>query len=412
MISEKYMKPVQREKKTIFIASSINEWGGSEELWSKAAPYLLDQGYHVIACRGYVDIWHPKTVSLMQQGVEFLTTHSLPRKPVVQRLYQKAIRKTKRLLGLKTKPRPVDKFKFDQPVEVLTFNKSIFISHLKAYDTKLVLVSQGGNFDGMVYAQACMESGVPYVIVSHKAIDFYWPPVDYRGGMREVWAGAAGCYFVSAHTQRLTEEQFGIRLAHSKVVFNPVKSRKLIPYPDTDNFFELCCIGRLDIVEKGQDILIRALSREKWKKRPVSVSIVGTGPDEELLKDLAKLLGAGNVFFRGQISDTYEVWKKAHALVLPSRTEGLPLVIVEAMMAGRPVITTDAGGNKEFLEEGVTGFIGYANDVSFEETLERAWQMRTAWKDMGARAASSIRQRVPELPERDFANLLTSHIEA
>ncbi len=405
------MKPEGNKKKTIFIASSIHEWGGSEELWSKTVPYLQERGYHVVACRSYIENWHPKTASLIQQGVEFLTTHSFPSKPLIERLYKKVINKVKKLFGIKTRPRPIDKFKFDRQAEVMTFNKSTFIKHLKAYDTKLVLVSQGGNFDGMIYAQACLESNIPYVIVSHKAVDFYWPPSDYREGMREVWAHAAGCYFVSEHNKRLTEEQFGIRLPDSKVIFNPVKPTQHIPYPDTKDVFQLCCIGRLFILEKGQDLLIRALSQEKWKNRPVKVSIIGSGPDERTLKDLVKLLGATNVSLVGQVSDIYEVWKHSHALVLPSRTEGLPLVIVEAMMAGRPVITTDVGGNKEFLEEGVTGFVGYASDVPFEETLERAWQQRERWKDMGERAAVSIRKRIPELPERIFADLLESHID-
>src|SRR3546814_14979498 len=101
-------------------------------------------------------------------------------------------------------------------------------------------------------------------------------------------------------------------------------------------------------------MLIRLLSQPKWRSRPVIVNFVGTGPDETVLKELAQLLGVNNINFHGHIDNVYELWSRSHALVLPSRTEGLPLVIVEAMMAGRPVITTDVGGNKEFLEEGVT----------------------------------------------------------
>src|SRR3546814_16041794 len=115
---------------------------------------------------------------------------------------------------------------------------------------------------------------------------------------------------------------------------------------------------------------IRLLIQPKGRSRPVIVDFVGTGPDETVLKELAQLLGVNNINFHGHIDNVYELWSRSHALVLPSRTEGLPLVIVEAMMAGRPVITTDVGGNKEIWEEGVTAFIGHANDVLLQETME------------------------------------------
>lgn len=390
-----------RRKDTIFIASSILiPWGGCEDLWSQSVPILQQQGYHIAVFKLQIHEDHPKIAKHIQEGVEFFATQ--PRRRLVARVYRKTRRKVRQLLGLdKVSP----SFGFGHTEEAITFAK-----YLRRYPVKLVLISQGTNFDGLGYAYVCMQLGIPYVIVSHKAIDFYWPYVEYREGMRQVLTHAKACYFVSEHNKRLTEEQFGVRLPGSKVVFNPVKPTKHIPYPDTDGVFHLVCIGRLFIVEKGQDMLVRAFSQEKWKNRPIKVSIVGSGPDEHVLRELVELLNASNVSFYGEVGDIYEVWRHAHALVLPSRTEGLPLVIVEAMMAGRPVITTDVGGNKEFLEEGVTGFVGDASDLSFEQTLERAWQRRDAWKTMGDQAALAIRKIVPDSPERIFSDLLQSHI--
>lgn len=401
---------IKGDKKTIFIASSISEWGGSEELWSKTVPHLQAKGYHIVVYRPRVESWNPKTAHLIQQGVEFFATHSLPKKSLIVRAYKKIIGKIKQLSGVTMAHRPFDEYKFDQPVEVMFFDKKRFIRHLRTYKPKLVLVSQGGNFDGLVYAQACLERGIPYVIVSHKAIDFYWPRPLYRKGMRTVLANARQCFFVSQHNKRLTEEQFGIRLPNSQVVFNPIKPTEYIPYPDTKGMLQLCCIGRLHLTEKGQDILVRVLSQEKWKNRPLKVVIAGAGPDDRVLKEMVELLGATQIAFLGSVDDVCEVWKHSHALVLPSRSEGLPLVIVEAMMAGRMIITTDAGGNKELLQEGVTGFTGYPNEVSLDETLERAWQQSARWEEMGKQAAASIRANVPQSPVRYFADLLEKYI--
>jgi glycosyltransferase involved in cell wall biosynthesis len=57
------------------------------------------------------------------------------------------------------------------------------------------------------------------------------------------------------------------------------------------------------------------------------------------------------------------------------------------MMYGRPVVTTDVGGNREVLEEGVTGWIAEAaTPASFDAALERAWNLRLNWAEMGVKA--------------------------
>lgn len=387
-------------KGTIVVATAIMDaWGGSEELWSKTASVLQQDGYSIVLCKHRVDADHPKIARHIKEGVQPITTS--PRKPFLVRLYWKIVLKLFRIFRINPNK--------GKPGFALSYDAITFKSYLKKNPPKLVLISQGINFDGLGYAYACMDLGIPYTIVSHKAVDFYWPPTYYRNDMREVLLRAQRCFFVSQHNMRLTEEQFGVRFDNGEVVFNPVKPTEYIPYPENSDVFRLCCIGRLFALEKGQDMLLRVLSQDKWKNRPIHVSIIGSGPDEEVLKEMATLLDTPNVSFAGQVHNVYDLWAHSHALIMPSRTEGLPLVIVEAMMAGRPVITTDVGGNKEFLEEGVTGFIGYAHDESLDETLERAWQNRARWKEMGERATVAIRKTVPACPERIFADKLISY---
>lgn len=58
-----------------------------------------------------------------------------------------------------------------------------------------------------------------------------------------------------------------------------------------------------------------------------------------------------NVAFLGHVENVEDVWAKHNALLLPSRFEGMPLVVVEAMLCGRPCIATDVGGNSELIQE-------------------------------------------------------------
>jgi glycosyltransferase involved in cell wall biosynthesis len=81
---------------------------------------------------------------------------------------------------------------------------------------------------------------------------------------------------------------------------------------------------------------------------------------EDSLKRLSNRLGlSGRVSF-AVVSRIEDIWASHQVLVMPSRVEGPPLVIVEAMLCGRPVVATDVAGNSEVVEDGVTGFLANA----------------------------------------------------
>ena len=122
------------------------------------------------------------------------------------------------------------------------------------------------------------------------------------------------------------------------------------------------------------------------------------------LPALANMLGLCRVDFRGFTDDVERVWAEHHALVLPSRHEGMPLAVVEAMLCGRVCIVTDVAGNTEFIEDGVTGFVAPAPTAPLvREVLERAWDRRGEWRQIGAAAARAVRERVPPDPVGCFA---------
>jgi glycosyltransferase involved in cell wall biosynthesis len=122
------------------------------------------------------------------------------------------------------------------------------------------------------------------------------------------------------------------------------------------------------------------------------------------LERLAQRLGlSGRVVFAGQ-SAIAEIWASNHVLVMPSRREGLPLAMVEAMLCGRPVVATDVAGHSEILEDGVTGFLADAPTVnSMANALERFWIRRADAVEIGAAAAKKIRELRPPDPVRIFS---------
>jgi glycosyltransferase involved in cell wall biosynthesis len=380
--------------KTIAILTNIrDDWGGSEELWARSIPYLQELGYRTAVLKAGINYRHPEFIRLAANGtdlIDFKAESSLAEKTT-----SFIFKKTGRFLGKDVATG------FTAEMPVLRFKKQ-----LHRLKPAFAIISQGINFDGLGYAHACLELKIPYVLIAQKAVDFYWPAPSDRPLMARIYQQAAASFFVSQHNLTLTEEQLGVRFKNSSVVFNPVKIKHVIPYPSTHEGFRLACVGRLFILDKGQDILIRVLSRQKWQKRPLTVSFIGSGIDEQGLRDMAALLRVKNIEFAGPQDDMEKVWAQFHGYVGPSRSEGLPLSMVEAMAAGRPVIVSRAGGNTELMEEPVTGFSGEANETAFDEALERAWQRRDQWEQIGIAAAESIRRKVPQLPEKEFVNTI------
>lgn len=123
-------------------------------------------------------------------------------------------------------------------------------------------------------------------------------------------------------------------------------------------------LGRLQVEDKGLDLLLLALAR-LGAASAIRLEIAG-GPREkiEILEARAAELGLSNrVQFLGEVADAAAVLARWDLLVLPSRREGFGLVLVEAMAAGRPVVASRAGGIPEVVEDGVTGLLVPTEDV-------------------------------------------------
>lgn len=113
--------------------------------------------------------------------------------------------------------------------------------------------------------------------------------------------------------------------------------------------------GRLSF-EKGFDVLLDAIAQLRDEGVTVDVLIAGDGPEDRRLRTQSEALGLQkSVRFLGFVKEMGPLFAMANLLVLPSRTEGLPLVLLEAMAAEVPVVATNVGQVPEVLVEGRCG---------------------------------------------------------
>ena len=362
-------------------------WGGSEELWSRVARWLLEGGHEVYA---NVKFWPDparQVTELIAAGAHVMFRR-LDRRKKLQSLLH-------RLGGGGYVP----------PVHLASRR------WLEQLRPQAVVISQGANFDewSLFFSEACRRLDIPYALIT-QANSLLWMPSDELvEPVTQMFVQARRAYFVSEGNRLLLEKQIGRLLPNAEVVFNPfnVPFDARPPWPEEHSPLQLGCVARMEPSAKGQDVLFETLALPRWRVRDVCVTLARTGPWEKGLRRYANWLELTSVYFAGFVSDIEAFWRSHHALVLPSRHEGLPLALVEALLCGRPAIVTDIPGNTELLTDGITGFIARAPDVvSLDEALERAYRCRDELPRMGARAAEAIRQRIPRDPVRVMADKL------
>jgi glycosyltransferase involved in cell wall biosynthesis len=126
----------------------------------------------------------------------------------------------------------------------------------------------------------------------------------------------------------------------------------------------LLSIGRLVIAQKSQDTLVMAIGKLREKGLLVSLVLVGSGPDLEQLANLAERCAPGAVTFVGETPDPISYLAAVNIFVLPSLSEGLPGVLLEAMAAQLPCVASDIPGNRELIKDQLTGLLIPPSDVN------------------------------------------------
>lgn len=374
-----------KTKKILFTTENVS-WGGSELLWTKTIAELVHQDCIIGVC-----------VNQKLQLPDWITTLENEKRVSIYRTSVSPLSKAKQLAN-KFLP-----YKFRiQPKD----NRQEYITK---FAPDLLVINQGFNFNSVDLMTFAIQSKISYTTISHAVNEGMWPDLSLRKKMIQGFSNSQKNYFVSQDNLEVTEAQLGAKMQNSEVIRNPFNILFAIDldYPQQEDY-HVACVGRYDFYAKGQDVLLRVLALDKWKSRNLIVNFYGEGNDVENLKDLIQLYEIKSAVVHSH-TDTTAIWKNNHALVLTSRFEGLPIVLVEAMLCRRFAIITNVSGNKELIQDNQTGFIAAAPRPEYvDEAMERAWQVRENWKSIGEQARQELIKNIPENPALVFANKLTA----
>ena len=368
----------------IYSCMSGMSWGGSEELWWRSARLLQNQGHQIAV--NYK--WWENQAEQLKEIEEHGASLWMREKPTESYWYQKFL----------------DFFRKIKP------SNGSDEEWLQKEKPDAVLFSLGYHPDRIRLAPACQKLGIPYTINVQCASSSVFIHESLMEEFRKAYHGAHKVFFVSEENQEKLETNMATKLTNAEIVANPfnVHHDASPSWPDED-VFKLACVGRIHFMSKGQDLIAHVLRRDKWRDRNIRVSLYGKNQgNKKQMEELIKLYQLEDKLqFGGFTKNVEEIWEDNHALFLPSRYEGAALVVIETMLCNRIVVTTDTGRNRELIRDGETGFIASAAHADLlDEALERAWQSRHKWKEMGQQAGRDIRENYTANPVGDFADQL------
>ncbi len=163
--------------------------------------------------------------------------------------------------------------------------------------------------------------------------------------------------------------------------------------PRNSSAIEVVSVGFLDLLYKGQDVLIRAVSECRDRGMAVNVTFVGDGQQKGTLLGLAQELGVsqqvkitGALGGPGQVRDYL---RRSDVFVLPSRAEGIPRALLEAMAAALPAVGSSVGAMPDLLEPRWIVKPGSVEDLR-DKLIDFA-QVREQWAGIGRRNQEVVR---------------------
>ena len=158
-----------------------------------------------------------------------------------------------------------------------------------------------------------------------------------------------------------------------------------------DDRFVVGWIGRMTAIKRVPDILA-AFRVLRDRGIDATLCLVGDGPDRDAIEQLASDLGiVRDVLFVGYQKDVAPYYAFFDALLLPSANEGTPVVAIEALAAGRPVVATRVGGVPDVVDDNESGFLVEVGDI---EALTDRLEQLAGDPELRARLGATGRERV------------------
>jgi len=316
------------------------------------------------------------------------------------------------------------------PIICCLNHKGRFASRLEQGDVKVIELNKGPAIDFLIIPKlikvmrrykidivhthlwtadfwgriAAKLAGIPIIISTAHNVDI-WKPKLFLWFDRVLSKSTDKIIAVSKKVRLFYIEKAGIEKDKLITIYNGVaskktgieagdrlKKRKELDLGSKDKI--IAVIGRL-VEQKGHIYFLEAMKKISSEIPKLKALIIGDGPLKNRLMDKARELGLeGKVIFTGIREDISEILPLIQFLVMPSLYEGLPIVALEAMAQGKPIIATEVGGIPEAVLHNKTGIlVPPGNPSLLAESIIQLTESCELRKSFGKEAKKLVREQ-------------------
>ncbi|MBZ0129771.1 MAG: glycosyltransferase [Rhodobacteraceae bacterium] len=264
------------------------------------------------------------------------------------RRYVRALR-----LAIRTRPPGLRALVF----QLFYFAEAVVLARHMAANGVVHLHNHIAKSSATVAMLASEISAIPFSFTLHGP-DIFFEPHYWRLDEKIARAAFVACIsdFCRSQAMVFSDRQHWDKL---HVVHCGVEPGRYAAPPTARRGKRILFVGRLAAV-KGLPVLFGALARLRLDFPELGVTLIGDGPERPALEGEAAALGLSGMIefagYKGQ-SEVAAALAASDLLVLPSFAEGLPVVLMEALAAGLPVVATRIAGVAELVEDGISGFL-------------------------------------------------------
>jgi glycosyltransferase involved in cell wall biosynthesis len=215
----------------------------------------------------------------------------------------------------------------------------------------------------------------------------------YFGVERVLERACDGILHVSAYERAQYRQKIGEPRCPATVIHNGLRAAEFEPVAADPDAADVMVMGMFRAL-KGQDVLLHALAaiRERTGTAPTA-RLIGEGPDEATFRSLVASLGLSDRVTFHPLMPTRQGFAKARVLVVPSRAESLPYIVLEAAAAGLPLIASDVGGIPEILGSGNAALVPPGDALALASALETVLADLDRAREVALMRRADIRKR-------------------